>query len=347
MFLIIKEENDMFSTFEKLWESSEFVDRLCSGELGEEVACKTIDLQGKPPIDHLPKTLIVNGNMYMRGVAVKEMPETLIVYGCLDMAKATVGKMPKTLIVGLHMIAHLAHIDSLPEGTIVGSNLLLHMAHVGKIPRRLFVGNNANMCMVSPIRLPEEMACGGNILLPTWKNARPKIHDTIRAGYGIFRGGKYARFGNMADGEFLEPQDGRPGYLYADRTLVPIKRTKKFVLDGTEYTYYIGAIPCHNVLYDGEFYAHCENIRTGFEDIRFKRTISRGQEQYKGLSLDTEMSVPDLMAMYHIITGACQRGMKAFVERTAPTKERYTIREVIDMTKGEYGAETFREFFAA
>lgn len=51
--------------------------------------------------------------------------------------------------------------------------------------------------------------------------------------------------------------------------------------------------------------------------------------------------------MYRTITGACAAGTKDFVENRLPEphKERYTIREVIDLTDGEYGSKKLKEFF--
>ena len=54
--------------------------------------------------------------------------------------------------------------------------------------------------------------------------------------------------------------------------------------------------------------------------------------------------------MYRIITGACREGTQQFVENLGgleSLKEAYTVREIIDMTQGQYGAERFREFFAS
>ena len=47
-----------------------------------------------------------------------------------------------------------------------------------------------------------------------------------------------------------------------------------------------------------------------------------------------------------MITGACQQGTQAFIDSFGDQiKERYTIREAIELTKGQYGAGRFAEFY--
>ena len=134
----------------------------------------------------------------------------------------------------------------------------------------------------------------------------------------------------------------KPGeYLYADRILTHIKGTKKV----DKYTLYIGKIPHKNVVSDGTHFAHCDSLRDGIADLVFKTAKDRGAKQFKGRSLDEEMTVPELVTMYRIITGACRQGSERFVNSLGQLKERYTIREAIQLTKGQYGAERFAEFF--
>ena len=97
---------------------------------------------------------------------------------------------------------------------------------------------------------------------------------------------------------------------------------------------------------DGVNYAHCDKFRDGIADLAFKTAANRGAGQYKGMSLDTVLTVPEAVTMYRIITGACRQGSEAFVKSLGDKlKERYTIRECIELTRGQYNAERFAEFF--
>ena len=139
-------------------------------------------------------------------------------------------------------------------------------------------------------------------------------------------------------------QDGAmvPGkYIYCDGILTHLKKIKQV----GAYTLYIGKIPGRNVVSDGTNYAHCSNLRDGIADLAFKAAKDRGADQYKGLSLDTELTVAEAVTMYRIITGACRQGSESFVNSLGELKEKYTIRECIQITKGQYNAAKFAEFF--
>ena len=97
---------------------------------------------------------------------------------------------------------------------------------------------------------------------------------------------------------------------------------------------------------DGKYYAHCDKLRDGIADLLFKSAKDRGADQYNGMSLDTEMTVDEAVTMYRIITGACKQGSEAFVNSLGDKlKEKYTIREAIELTKGQYNADKFAESF--
>ena len=142
----------------------------------------------------------------------------------------------------------------------------------------------------------------------------------------------------LQNGDYV---DGR--YLYADGILTHVKRKRE--IDG--YTLYIGKIPGDNVVSDGTYYAHCNKLRDGIEDIAFKQAEERGAEQYKDVTLDTPLTVEEAKTMYRVIIGACQKGTKAFVQSLGKLKAYYTPREIIELTEGQYNAERFAEYFAA
>ena len=140
----------------------------------------------------------------------------------------------------------------------------------------------------------------------------------------------------LSDGQYV------PGeYIYCDGILTHIKKEKKL----GNYTLYIGKIPGRNVVSDGVHYAHCDKLRDGIADLAFKSAKDRGADQYKNLSLDTELTVAEMVTMYRIITGACRQGSESFVNSLGELKEKYTIREALEITKGQYNADKFAEFF--
>ena len=140
----------------------------------------------------------------------------------------------------------------------------------------------------------------------------------------------------LKDGDYVAER-----YIYCDGILSHIRAVKKV----DKYTVYVGKIHGRNVVSDGTHYAHCDKLRDGIADLAFKTAIDRGADQYRGMSLDTELTVPEAVTMYRIITGACRQGSEQFVKSLGQLKETYTIRECLEITKGQYNADKFAKFF--
>ena len=129
-------------------------------------------------------------------------------------------------------------------------------------------------------------------------------------------------------------------YLYADGILTHIKNRKSI----KDYDFYIGKIKNRHVISDGVFFAHCKSFKDGVNALNFKKAKDRGQAQYKDLSLESVVSQSDAITMYRIITGACKEGTNHFLN-SIDLKEEYTIAEIIEITKGQYNSDMFKNFF--
>ena len=80
-------------------------------------------------------------------------------------------------------------------------------------------------------------------------------------------------------------------------------------------------------------------------NLIFKAAKDRGAEQYRNLTLDSELTPKEMITMYRIITGACRQGSESFVSSLGELKDKYTVREAIEITKGQYNAVAFEKFF--
>lgn len=191
-----------------------------------------------------------------------------------------------------------------------------------ELKKRMDRHGNLYLSYTKITALPENLTVGGSLNLsytPIFK-----IRNTL----------KYRK---LKEAEYV------PGkYLYVDGILTHIKRGKKV----GKYTYYIGKIQNQNVISDGERYAHCKDFQSGVRDLEFKSEKDRGAEQYKNLDLSSTVTYEKAIMMYRIITGACQAGTEHFLAGLKEIKPEYTIAEIIKLTKGNYGARTFEEFFA-
>ena len=166
--------------------------------------------------------------------------------------------------------------------------------------------------------LPEGLTVGGWLDLRGTQITNPKHYKKLK------------------NGDFVNGK-----YLYCDDMLIHVKRKKKI----GEYTFFVGKIKGMNVLYDGENYAHCKSFKDGVNDIEFKKAKDRGADQYKGYTLETVVTAEEAKTMYRIITGACKAGTEHFVNGLQSIKKKYTVRELIDITEGQYRSEVFKNFF--
>ena len=205
----------------------------------------------------------------------------------------------------------------------MGGSLDLSGTGITALPDNLTVGGYLDLSGTGITALPDNLTVGGYLDL---------------SGTGITDKRKERRkVKTLKNGDYVA---GR--YLYADNILTQIKKQKTL----GQYTLYVGKIPGKNVVSDGTNYAHCKTLREGTADLLYKAAADRGADQYKGMSLDTELTVEEAVTMYRVITGACRQGSQAFVDSFGDKiKEKYTIRECIELTKGQYNAERFAAFF--
>ena len=98
---------------------------------------------------------------------------------------------------------------------------------------------------------------------------------------------------------------------------------------------------------DGEGrWAHGATLKEAKESLIYK-IADRDSSKYKEWTKDTIVSHAEAIEAYRVITGACALGTRHFCESVLGDgkKDKYTIAEVIELTKGQYGAETFQNFF--
>lgn len=98
------------------------------------------------------------------------------------------------------------------------------------------------------------------------------------------------------------------------------------------------------IIQDEDLFAHGDTIKEAKEDLKYK-IGNIDTSIYKELSLDSIVTLEYAIKMYRAITGACAKGTRYFVESQETTKEKYSIKELIDLTNGQYGNEKFKNFF--
>ena len=202
-----------------------------------------------------------------------------------------------------------------------GGSLDLSNTNITSLPDNLTVGGGLDLRNTAITSLPDNLTVGGGLDLRNTaiKNIRQEEK-------------KVKRFYN---GQYKQNE-----WLYCDDTLTFVKRKKKV----GAYTYFVGKIPNMNVVFDGEHYAHCQTLKQGILDLEFKKAKDRGAKQYEHLTLESVLTKEEAIVAYRVITGACQAGTQHFLDGLRKTKDKYTVAEIIELTQGQYGSATFKNF---
>ena len=101
--------------------------------------------------------------------------------------------------------------------------------------------------------------------------------------------------------------------------------------------------PCYVVEKDG-IYSHGATLKEAKDSLIYKIS-NRDTSMYEDYTFDTVVTFEEAIKMYRVITGACEAGTRNFIEHLTKKKKKYTVREIITATKGQYGNDTFKEFF--
>ena len=306
-----------------------------------------IYLSGCTSLTTLPEGLTVGGSLYLSGcTGLTTLPEGLTVGGSLYLSDCTgLTSLPEGLTVGGSLyLRGCTGLTTLPEGLTVGGSLDLRgCTGLTTLPEGLTVGGWLDLrgC-TSLTSLPEGLTVGGSLYL-SGCTGLTSLPEGLTVGGSLdlrgctsLTGYKNYKPHKLKDGDYVAER-----YIYCDGILTHVRTVKKV----DKYTVYVGKIPRRNVVSDGTHYAHCDKLRDGIADLAFKTASDRGADQYRGMSLDTELTVPEAVTMYRIITGACRQGSEQFVKSLGKLKAKYTIRECLEITKGQYNADKFAMFF--
>ena len=270
----------------------------------------------------LPDNLVVKGNLDLAYTQIESLPNNLTVSGDLALSYTPIKSLPDNLTVGGYLSLSHTQIKSLPDNLVAEGGLYLSYTPIKSLPNNLVVGGSLDLSYTQIESIPDDLKVGKKIYTfgtETYPAIRPE-------------NSKY----------YLKEGDYVPGkYLYADDILTNIKREKKY----GKYTIYVGKIKGKNVIYDGVNYAHCDKISDGIEDLEYKSAKDRGVEQYKKYTLDSVVSLNEAKTMYRVITGSCRAGVNNFVDNMKEVKDKYTIQEIIDITKDAYRGYMFHDFF--
>ena len=183
--------------------------------------------------------------------------------------------------------------------------------------------------------------------LNIYSNAKLEALTTVGGGLYIYSDAKLeakkAKYNQKcAQKEVLRAFE-RQGYILADGILQKIVSKKKTATLTVWKAQKLASNEISYVIYDGDNFSHGETVKQAKNDLIFKLT-SRDTSEFKKWKLDTKKPLKQVILAYRSITGACEFGVKQFCE-SQKLKSKYSVKEVLKLTKGQYGHEKFREFY--
>jgi hypothetical protein len=133
------------------------------------------------------------------------------------------------------------------------------------------------------------------------------------------------------------------------REVLIIDGTKTCILNKKGQSYRVWVVGDDKesfVFEENGVYAHGKTLKEARDSLVYK-IGDRDSSKYKEYGLDTKVSKDEAIKMYRVITGSCEYGVKRFIESQGKLKKNYTIKEIIEITHGQYGDDKFKHFFVA
>ena len=295
-----------------------------------------LDLRGTG-ITSLPDNLTVGGGLYLRDTGITSLPDNLTVGGYLDLRDTGITSLPDNLIVGEYLdLEGCTGITSLPDNLIVGEYLDLDGTGITSLPDNLTVGGGLYLRGTGITSLPDNLTVGGGLYL-----CGTGIKDTSKVKNKLSQDARQ-RIKNITN-QVLRWEFGNRIYIKVDGIFSQLISQRGNV----SVIRQIGKDRKEYLVTDGlGRWAHGDTIADARKDLIYKIS-NRDKSAYENLTLDSELTFEECIECYRVITGACAAGTRDYVENRLPKphKEKYTIREIIDLTDGEYGSNALKEFF--
>ena len=141
------------------------------------------------------------------------------------------------------------------------------------------------------------------------------------------------------EGHLINGELGGVPHIIADGILSRIVKQRGNVWKVANY----GETEESWLIKDGDDCAHGETLEDARNSLVYKRK-DRDKSAYEGMTEATEYTFADAVKMYRTVTGACAFGVEQFVKQQTETKDKYSVAEILELTKGQFGHDTLAEW---
>lgn len=258
-------------------------------------------------LQQFPKGLKVNGDLDISYTDIMEIPDDCE-FGSLYMCNTRITKLRDNLIL---------------------SDLWIDNTFLKELPKNLVVFNMLKMSNKSITTLPID--CLVN-----------RIYSKFDINDKRYKKNVYGEYYLKNEIIHISHPSGRE-FLHVDGILSKVIEKK-----GNVYCVHNDINgPITYIVTDGNnYWTRGNTLEEAKQALAFKLN-KRDKSEYEKLTLESELTFDEAVACYCVITGACKFGVYDYFEHSLPKlhKAKYSIKEMIELTNGEYGSDTFREFF--
>ena len=277
---------------------------------------------------------VYNGSLYLgqNRLTSVTFPEGMTIGGSLYLGynQLTSVTFPEGMTIGGYLDLEHNQLTSVtfPEGMTIGGPLDLEHNQLTSVtfPEGMTICGYLDLRynQLTSVTFPEGMTIGGSLYLGQNRLTSPVVPPQTKEAPSVLHWKWRDKHYIKADGIFQQVVSHR-GKVY---------RVKD-----------IGAKDVTYLVTDGNGrWSHGKTLKEAREDLIYKIS-DRDTSKYEALTLDSVLSKAEAIQCYRVITGACAAGTRSFCETLGKMKSKYSIREIIELTKGQYGHESFAEFF--
>lgn len=211
-------------------------------------------------------------------------------------------------------------IEYLPDNLTIPGFLNLRESKIKKLPENLIVEDFIDLNETEITEIPNSLVVKGEFLCSSLMSIKR---------------------GKPCRKRIFELQVVFDRFICCNRRLIEFKRVTKKL----GYTIYVGVDKLKNVVVDGRYYSVCSSIKSGILDVMYKKNRDKAEELYGDYTLDTYVNINQVIVFYRTVTGACRKGSEQFLESLNYPDRQVTVREIIQITRGQPFSDRLELFF--
>ena len=292
----------------------------------------------------LPEGVVFRNKGSVNLPSLTTLPEGIVFENEGNVYLESLPTLPEGVVFRNKGGVNLPSLTTLPEGVVFAivfeNKGYVNLKSLTTLPEGVVFENEGNVNLESLTTLPEGIAFQneGCVYL---KYLSPLKLKKLNKTVNFFETNNPKFF--VLEGKLKIKNVVYNAKIIDDIPMVVLKE-KKNVLIGNTIDAYNNILDKIFVVSKDNFYAHGKTLKEAKENLVFKfKEIDTSV--YKNMTLNTLLSYENSIMLYKSITRACSHGIKYFIEQNNIEKKPYSIKEIIEITKGQYNNHLLTQFF--